>query len=246
MPSREPQILTPPPDGEGIIRFDDEESAHLARVLRMKPGDRFIAFDGRGAGWSAEIAAVNRSLVTARTLGEIGDTPPMRRVTVAVGSVKASRMDWAVEKAAECGASAFIPLESRYSVVEPGAGKVRRWRSLALAAAKQSRRLQVMEVSEPSSLDALLTGWRDRRNAGIFLCNVSGESPGLKEFLDLMMKDVAEILILIGPEGGWSEEEIAAAKEAGAATISLGDHTLRTETAVVAAVWGVMNTDASA
>lgn len=234
---REPFILTSPPDAAGLLIVTGDEAVHLIRALRASPGDRFTAFDGKGRGWLATITSVSKSEVRAAvTSNLLIETPPALRVTVAVGAVKGPRMEWAVEKAAELGATRLIPLLTKFGVVEPGEGRVRRWRAIALAAAKQSRRLRLMEIAEPLPLN---------RFCGDLLrptC-VFDWTPEAAPRSDLRseMGNLGELTIVIGPEGGFSDRERESLRLAGASFVTLGEHPLRTETAVAVALGAVMS-----
>jgi 16S rRNA (uracil1498-N3)-methyltransferase len=195
-----------------------------------------MAFDGSGRGWEACILQVSSSRVVASVKRTLSDPLLTPAVTLAVGSIKASRMDWAVEKAAELGAVRFIPLESRFSVVEPGVGKLRRWRSLALAAAKQSHRLRLMEIADPNTVAVALNDLP----RPLLWCSIAEESEPIIECLR-KLGSFSEASILIGPEGGWAEEEIAALRASQALPISLGTHPLRTESAVAVALGITLN-----
>lgn len=223
------QVLTPPPDRDGWIKVEGDEAAHLLRVLRLGSGDRFIGFDGSGSGWEVEIAEVQKGSLRGKVEKQLVEMPERPRITLGVGAVKASRMDWAVEKAAELGAVQFIPLDTVRSVVEPGAGKVRRWRGIALAAAKQSHHLTLMQVDEPIKFSDFI----NKALPPILFCDVI-DSPLASIAGRIGSTD--KLTILIGPEGGWDDREREAAIAQGAIPFPLGTHILRTETAVAAAL----------
>lgn len=236
---REPFILTPAPDKRGLIEIAEDEASHLTRVLRAGIGDKFIAFDGNGRGWRAEIIGFDRKAVTAKELGELDAERCPVAITLALGAIKGPRMDWAVEKAAELGVSHFIPLKSRYAVLDPGEGRLRRWQGLALAAAKQSRRLTLMSFSSPKSIEDIHLGVYSR----ILVFDLTEDAVPLHRLSSLERPLPAEerggVLILIGPEGGFSEEEREFFRSIGVRFVSLGSHPLRSETAVVTAAIAV-------
>lgn len=229
---REPFILTYPPDENGVIHMPDDEAAHLLKVLRFAIGDIFIAFDGCGRGWRAEIVSVDKKkAVTARVLSDIPRSLDPLPIDIAVGSIKGPRMDWAVEKAAELGAAKFIPLKSRYAVVEPGEGRARRWKNIALAAAKQSRRLSLMEISNPLSVvDIPFQKYDQTMVFDLDINDSSSRKSGNNS------SSSSTSLVIIGPEGGFSQEEREIFRANDAEFFSLGAHPLRTETAVTAAL----------
>jgi len=148
-----PLVLVDSPPHGGEIVVSGSEAHHLISVLRARVGFEFVAFDGVGSGWQVEIACLKGKTAVGRVVEALPCEPlPSVAVTVAVGVVKGQRMDYAVEKTAETGAVRFIPLLTDYGVITPGAGKAERWRAVALAAVKQSRRLRLMQVTEPAAL----------------------------------------------------------------------------------------------
>ena len=209
------------------------ESRHLVRALRAKPGFKFIAIDGLGNGWRAKIAAVKGERVEALAVEELeSEPPPTPAVTVAVGVVKGARMDWAVEKAAELGATGFIPLLAAFGSVQPGEGRLTRWRAIAIAAAKQSRRLRLMDVYKPQALTNLLASMGSRQLWVFDTVSAQSFSPKMAP----PISGSQGLTALIGPEGGFSNAEREAVGNRSPIRIRLGSHPLRTETAVVAAL----------
>ncbi len=233
---REPYIFSSPPGADGYLTLPDDEISHLIKALRFVPGDHFVAFDGKGNGWRAEIVSVAKKRVTARALEALPAENSAVSITVAVGVVKGPRMEWAVEKAAELGAAHFIPLKTRFAVVEPGEGRKRRWENIALAAAKQSRRLKLMEFSFPKAIADLHLQHYSR----VWVFDLAEDAITAGEFSPaerLFQLDKGEgILLVIGPEGGFADEEREFFRTIGARFISLGSHPLRTETALTAAL----------
>jgi len=233
----EPYIYAP--DGASCDRLVviGEEAAHLAKVLRAGTGFRFVAFNGNGRGWLAETTNVRAQRVEARLLEELASEPvPAVSLTVAVGIVKGARMDWAVEKAAELGARRFIPLLTRYSAVQPGEGKLARWRSIAVAAAKQSRRFSLMEVASPCRLAEFLSA------AKIMITWIFDADDSAEPFCNKVASQLShnELTVVIGPEGGFSDDERETMNRYSLTRIRLGSHPLRTETAVTVTL-GLLN-----
>jgi 16S rRNA (uracil1498-N3)-methyltransferase len=215
--------------------LDADETAHIRRVLRLKGGERIEGADGRG--WIYTLAL--RRGRGAKAQAEVLDKRRPRRsrpldVIVATGLIKGPRMDWAVEKAAELGARAFVPFRCERATARAG-GKVQRWRRIARAALKQSLASHRMCVTGPRDFDYVLKLTRAVAVA------IVGDSKGPP--LVLRGKDLARrrsCLLVFGPEGGLSEAEAKALADAGARVFSLGPARLRTETAVVAglaALW---------
>jgi len=227
----EPFIYCGPPDSSGRILVSGDEAVHLIRALRARPGFQFTAFDGTGGAWLSQVTDIKRSAVLAQAISPL---PPedmgVPLITVAVGVVKGSRMDWAVEKAAELGAARFIPLLTKFGGVTPGSAKVVHWRALALAAAKQSRRCRLMGVTDPLELNLVLS----ERGSGetCWALDLGAGTTPLSEAIS-SVRIASHLCLIIGPEGGFTDSETEDLRRAQVPRLSLGGHPLRTETAVV-------------
>jgi 16S rRNA (uracil1498-N3)-methyltransferase len=204
------------------LRLPEEEAHHVLKVLRGRAGDAIEVVDADRRLFLAELrggreAAILEALEAPDVEGE---------VSLYQAVPKGGRMDLVVEKATEVGVTRIVPLVTQRGIVEPGSGKVERWRRVAEAAARQSLRMGVPEVLEPVSFAEAA---RQAEGYGILLHN----APGLESLEDLVNPSVG---LFVGPEGGWSEEEMRLAKEAGLAFAQLGPYRLRSETAGVVAV----------
>jgi 16S rRNA (uracil1498-N3)-methyltransferase len=199
------------------------EARHVFKVLRGRDGDVFEIADAERRLFLAELreggqARVLEALQTQED-GEI-------ELTLYQAIPKGGRMDFLVEKAAEIGATRIVPLVTERGIVRPRDGKVERWRRVAEAAARQSLRVGLPEVAEPVDLPGAI--WEAGEN-GVLLHNSSE-----LEVLECVISSPAALFI--GPEGGWSEEELRLAGEAGLAPAQLGPYRLRSETAGMVAV----------
>lgn len=191
----------------------DEDHHHLAKALRLRPGDPLTVADGRGAWRSCRFGD---GLDPA---GEIEHVPaPAPALTIAFALVKGERPELIVQKATELGMDRIVPFVAARSVVRPDAERVdrqvERWRRVAREAAMQSRRAWLPEVAAPVPFTALAT------LAGVCRADRGGVPPSL-----------AHPTIVIGPEGGWTDEEVAAIPMG----VGLGPQVLRAETASIAA-----------
>jgi 16S rRNA (uracil1498-N3)-methyltransferase len=204
------------------LRLPEEEARHVYKVLRGQVGD------------ALEVVDIDRRLFAAELRGG-GETEILQALSApaedAVVSLyqavpKGGRMDLLVEKATEVGVTSIVPLLTERGVVRPRDGKVERWRRVAEASARQSLRLHVPDVLEPVRFPAAA---RKVGEAGVLLHNAVG-LPHLEGVAD------APVSLFVGPEGGWSEEEIRLAREAGLAFAQLGPYRLRSETAGIVAV----------
>ena len=214
----------------------EEDGRHAARVLRMKTGEACELF-ADGKRFSGEIATIGEGEVQVRITGEMPSTEAKLRITLYQGLPKADKMELIVQKSVELGACAVVPVAMSRCVVQldqkDGRKKQERWQKIAREACKQSGRCEMMQVLEPISFKQLLSRlaeheaaivpWEDAR--GYSLARFRQEHP-----------DVTDLAIVIGPEGGMSEEEIARMKEAACQSVTLGPRVLRTETAGLCAM----------
>jgi 16S rRNA (uracil1498-N3)-methyltransferase len=203
--------------------LSEGEARHVLKVLRGRGGDVFEIADAERRLFLAELREGGEARIL-ETLGTQEDGEI--ELTLYQAVPKRGRMDLLVEKATEVGATRIVPLVTERGIVRPRGGKVERWRRVAEAAARQSLRAGVPEVAEPVDLPAAI---REAGENGILLHN----APGL-EALEAAVSSPAALFI--GPEGGWSEEELRLAGEAGLAPVQLGPYRLRSETAGIVAV----------
>lgn len=208
-----------------------DEARHLSQVLRMKPGDSVIVFDGHGRRASAEILCVSRDHVPLK-LGEIlPSRPPLPAITLAQAIPKGKNMDLIVQKSVELGIAAIQPLVTRYTVVQPGDGKSEKWRRNALEACKQCGQDTLPEIADPLTFDRWISTQTDA--PGLKL--IASLAPGARPFRTVLRGNpgTTQATLLVGPEGDFSAEETAAALAAGFLPISLGSIVLRVETATL-------------
>jgi 16S rRNA (uracil1498-N3)-methyltransferase len=207
----------------GDLELPEGEAHHVLKVLRGREGDPVEVVDGAGRLFAAELRGGRR----AEVLDEL-ESAGTEDVEVSLYQAvpKGGRMDLVVEKATEVGVSAIVPVLAERGVVSPREGKVGRWRRVAEAAARQSLRLRVPEVREPVPFERAV---REAGETGVLLHN----APGLDAVEAVVGSPVG---LFVGPEGGWREDELRLAGEAGLAFAGLGPYRLRSETAGVVAV----------
>jgi 16S rRNA (uracil1498-N3)-methyltransferase len=220
----------------GEARVTGPEHHHLTRVLRLRVGDAVALFDGEGGGHHGEVAAIGRDETRVRLIGP--DTRPVDpefSLTLAQGIPHSDRMEWVIQKGTELGVARVIPVVAARSVVRPPRGRwdrLERWRRVAQAASRQSGRRRVPVVEEPRGWDEVLASLPEAGER-LMLC----EDPASASTQRLSLPPGARhALVAVGPEGGWSGDEVAAGLRAGLRPIHLGPRILRTETAGVAAV----------
>lgn len=215
-----------------------QPQAHRAlRVLRLKKGDAVILFNGDGAEYSALIVEASRNRFALEVTGRaVMDREAPFSATLAQAVSSGERMDYTIQKTVELGVAAIQPLEARRGVVrlstERAERRVAHWQAVAIAACEQCGRNRVPRVLPLIQLDEFLVG-RTVQQDGEWRVLLSPRSArGLRE-LD---RPVGGIVMLAGPEGGFSPEEERAALQSGFLPVRLGPRVLRTETAAVAAL----------
>jgi 16S rRNA (uracil1498-N3)-methyltransferase len=221
-------FITTPPAGDRAI-LEGDEARHLARVLRAKIGDAVVLFDGRGREWPARVASIGRDRVELDA-GEPHVDGPARGIplTLAVALPKGDRQKWMVEKLTELGAARLVPLETARGVAEATASAQARLERVVIEACKQCGRNTLMEVAAGRSLNRLLA--EVPAGACVVIAHPGGR----------LLDDAAappattEVIALVGPEGGFTDEELCIADRAGVIRVSLGPHILRVETAAIA------------
>jgi 16S rRNA (uracil1498-N3)-methyltransferase len=236
------------PNFDGLNAVMDGEAAHhLGRVLRAQEGQLYELSDGQSA-WLARIEKAGRDRVEFLLLERIAAEQPRLHVTLLLAVVKFDAFEWALEKATELGVSAIVPLaaaRSEKGLLAASAKRSERWRKILLEAAQQSRRLSVPSLDELRKPEQSFAS--HAAGARLMLSELPEAAP-LRAALAGQHSSSAVLaaVLAIGPEGGWTEEEFAAADAAGFQQVSLGKLILRTETAVIAALASInyaLNTD---
>ena len=205
-----------------------EEAAHALGSLRLGPGEGLTLFDGRGRVARARVAEADRRRRHLACRAEAGQrqAPPPRRM-LAAALPKGDRQAVMLDMATQLGMTVFQPLVCERSVVRPQAGAARRWRRICLEACKQSRRAWLPEIRAPLSLAEALARAQDWDK---WLAHPGGGVPPAGG------PGGGAVMLCIGPEGGFTDAEVEAARRAGARPLSLGGAVLRVETAAVAAL----------
>ena len=227
-------VLAPGMVGE-TIALPEAAAHHATRVVRLGVGDALTLFAGTGGEYAATIVHIDKRGAAARIDGYAPvEREAALRVTLAQAITANDAMDYAVRKATELGVAAIQPLVTARSAPLPAGERGERrhahWRQIAIAACEQCGRNRVPEILAPQPLAGWLAGWRD---GGIVF------APEGRSGLAALPAPVAPIALLIGPEGGWTAQEVAAAARAGFAAAQLGPRILRAETAAVAALAAV-------
>ena len=216
---------------EDQVKITGSDANHIARVLRFRVGETVTVCDMQRREYLCELLQVTPELVVAQILSsQENDTEPTYRAILYQALPKGDKMDTLIQKAVECGVSEIVPFASEHCVVKldaaGGKKKQERWQKIAESAAKQSGRGTVPAVREPIPYAQAVTE-TSQAQVG-FLCYEGERSLALGQ---LLPDQAEQIAFLIGPEGGFSQKEVALAKELGVPSVGLGKRILRTETA---------------
>ena len=218
--------------GDRVV-LPDEEARHARSVLRVTAGDRMTVVDGKGGWYRVQVDHVAEAQVVGHIVeSKEGVGEPEVEVTVGIGLIrKRDRFETFMEKAVELGVRRIVPLRTRHT--ETDTLRRDRTQKVMVAALKQCRRSLLPELAPVQTLDDLL----DDSGAGRqFLCTGGEGHPPLRRAAE----GAAAVQVVVGPEGGFSEQEVAHALEAGCEPVTLGRRRLRAETAGIAAVHAVV------
>jgi 16S rRNA (uracil1498-N3)-methyltransferase len=231
--------------GDETTTLSRDEAEHLTRVLRLGVGDTVAVFDGRGREYLARVTAApgqKTREVRLQLLSRIEPAPePAVPITLVQAVLKGDKMDEIVRDAVMLGAAAIQPIVTKRTEVTVAAlvrgARVERWRRVALASVKQSRRAVVPDVRMPLTLETYL----EEPPAALRLMLVEPGAPGesiASEPLSALRADQApaDAAVLVGPEGGWASEECGAARARGVRLVTLGHRTLRADAVPIAAI----------
>jgi 16S rRNA (uracil1498-N3)-methyltransferase len=233
---RIPRIYVPQPLRPGReVELPIQAGEHLARVLRLDRGHPLRLFDGSGEEYEAELASLAKRSVTARVL-ESADTEDREsplRITLAQGIARGEKMDWILQKATELGVARIVPIVTDRTEVKLDAERAERrvahWEAVVASACEQSGRRRLPEVAEPAKLADWAASLDDETGFRLALDPAGELTPR-----DLPASTSATLVV--GPEGGLSDHDLATLKAAGFRGLRLGPRILRTETAGLAAL----------
>ena len=227
------------------VTLESDEARHLRDVLRLKAGDAVYVFNGQGKEFHCRVEQGRRDSARLSVIAEVEPARPESplQLTLAVALLKGEKFDLVVQKATELGVTRIVPVVTKLADIRlrdasDATKRVGRWQRIALEAAKQSGRALVPEIGSPVSFAALvqdavskLQGTTDKLNCLMF-SERDGESLGAAS--ERLPASLPRLTALVGSEGGWANEELAAARAAGWTIVTLGGRTLRAETAAIA------------
>lgn len=218
------------------IELPQELAHHALRVLRLESGTDIVLFDGSGGEYPARLRSEGKKGYAQTGAHQAAEAELPGEIILVQGLPSGDKMDWVVEKAVELGASRLVPIAARRSVLQLGgerlAKRMRHWERVAQSASEQCGRNRIMAIDEPRSLQAYLAGTELAAQLTLFCHPEAGQT--LETVL--AAQPASRIALLVGPEGGWSDEEQAAAAASPAQAVTFGSRVLRTETAGLALI----------
>ena len=231
------------------VTLESDEARHLRDVLRLKAGDEVYVFNGEGKEFHCLVEESRRDNAHLKIIGEVHPARPESRLqlTLAVALLKGEKFDLVVQKATELGVTRLVPVVTKLADIRlrdesDAAKRVARWQRIALEAAKQSGRAVVPEITGPVSFESLIQDamakLQDATANGELTCLMFSERDGesIVAAREKLPANLSLLTALVGSEGGWTNEELAAARQAGWTIVTLGGRTLRAETAAIAVV----------
>jgi 16S rRNA (uracil1498-N3)-methyltransferase len=217
-----------------IATLSPGESHHLARVLRVEPGQAVTLFDGQGGVAEAVVETVSKSEVKARIEKRWSVPAPAVQIDLIQAVPKPDRWELVLQKAVELGVSNIQPILTRHTEFKPNPKKQARWESILLNAAQQCEVRWLPKIKPLEKMDAVLPGL-----SGYDLVLIGSLYEGARPLREIPLRHdsgealVRKVALLIGPEGDFTQEEVEAALEEGAVPVSFGNRVLRTETAAI-------------
>jgi len=215
------------------FNISGSDAGHIRKVLRLKKGDAICVFDGRGHEFECCIKSISHDNVTAKVVRAYPRKPePNVHITLAQAMLKSNKMDTLVRQATELGITRWMPFFCERSVPRPDGTRIearkKRWNRIMHEALKQCRRNSVMEICDPVSWEKLLEQGESGDLKIVFWENETKPLAGPTE-------NYSRIMVILGPEGGFSSNEIDLARTHGYKTLSMGPRILRAETAALSA-----------
>jgi len=249
------RFYTPPDNIDGsLVTLSAHETHHLMHVLRMTPGDEAFVFDGCGREYRCSLRRVENNhaqLEISDTLTDVVESP--LDLTLAQALVKGEKFDFIVQKATELGVNGITPLLTRYADVrlddQQKTKRLERWRRISLEAIKQCGRRRLVEITSPRTLREFIAANQASPHASrgaaahIERAKLLFSERGGIAVTDALagISEPCPIAALVGPEGGWSDDEQDMLNDFGCRAVSLGPRVLRTETAAVVAITLIQN-----
>jgi 16S rRNA (uracil1498-N3)-methyltransferase len=229
------------------VTLESDEARHLRDVLRLKAGDEVYVFDGEGKEFHCRVDESRRDSARLTVIAEVDAARPESplQLTLAVALLKGEKFDLVVQKATELGVKRVVPVVTKLADIRlrdatDAAKRVARWQRIALEAAKQSGRAFVPEINSPVPFESLvqdtIAQLQDATGNPKLPCLMFSERDGesIIAAKEKLPANLSVLTALVGSEGGWTNEELEAARQAGWTIVTLGGRTMRAETAAIA------------
>ncbi len=220
-----------------LVRLSAEQAHQVCHVLRLKAGDGIVVLDNAGNEYEVELTASGKREAVGRIVARRQATgEPTVQITLFQGLLARDKFEWVLQKGTEVGVSRFVPVQTERTLlrarqIDPK--KLDRWQRIVTEAAEQSHRGRVPQIEPAIAFAQALSRLGEFDRA--LIAATSGQAKTLSEALAASGRPLASVAVLIGPEGGFSDEETAQAHESGVIPVSLGPRILRTETAAIIA-----------
>ncbi len=216
------------------IKIENGDFDYLTKVMRQKISDQFAIFNGINGEFIAEIFSIEKKFLLAEIKEKISDLKKVPNITLAFAPVKNVRIDFVAAKATELGIARFQPILTQHTIVDKI--NLERFKANAKEACEQCERNDFPEIFPPKKLEKFLSE-KESAERIFILCDESGEGLKASEVLPKFSATQKEIVILIGPEGGFSREEFSKMRTVkNLYSISLGPRILRSDTAIISAL----------
>lgn len=232
-----PRIYSPRAIGsQDVIYLGKNDIRYVRDVLRMNIGRRVILFDGSGWEYEAVIKKIMAADVVVEVIGQSKITEREIRATLIQALPKANKMDFIVQKSTELGADEIIPFRSERTILnlseEKSAARIERWRQIAVEASRQSGRADIPAIKSVLSFDEVIALPLDKAIKLIFW-EEENQTSLKRLFKNEQLQEAKDFAFIVGPEGGFSKQEVDKAQKAGFISVSLGRQVLKVETAAV-------------
>ena len=231
--------VPPPQIHTHTATITDSEQHHLRNVLRLTPGATIRIIDGQGNVYTAAVLDIgtNRKPSEARILTHEFHASVLPALTLFQGLPKNDKMELILQKATEIGVTQIVPIDSEHALQKPSQNRYERWHRIVISATKQCKRAWLPKLCDPQSFETSLTQL-DKSSLRLILSPHLPQEPRLQH-IKTVLREVSQptsIALFVGPEGGFSTQEVTAAIKNGCIPVTLGTNILRTETAAIVAI----------